>query len=63
MLQSVTLSGGSGSAGVHNSGTLSIKNSIISGNTSGGVSNGGTLTIENSTISRQYVKLRGWRPV
>ena len=33
-----------------NLGTLSIKNSIISGN-SGGVSNGGTLAIESSTIS------------
>jgi hypothetical protein len=49
-LQNVTLSGGSG--GVSNNGTLSIKNSIISGNTGSGVSNSyGTLTIENSTIS------------
>jgi hypothetical protein len=50
-LQSVTLSGGSSSAGVSNFGRLSIKNSIISGNTGGGVSNSGTLTIENSIIS------------
>jgi hypothetical protein len=59
MLQSVTLSGGSGSAGVHNSGTLSIKNSIISGNTSGGVSNGGTLTIENSIIANNRSNFGG----
>jgi hypothetical protein len=61
-LQSVTLSGGSSSesgdigGGVFNFGTLSIKNSTISGNTagerSGGVDNFyGILTIENSTIS------------
>jgi hypothetical protein len=34
-----------------NSGTGSIKNSIISGNTGRGVGNSGTLAIENSTIS------------
>jgi hypothetical protein len=57
-LQSITLSGGcSGSGGgVLNSGTLSIKDSTISGNTAnfggGGVYNyPGTLTVENSTIS------------
>jgi hypothetical protein len=49
-LERVTLSGGSG--GLSNSGTASIKNSIISGNAGRGVSNGyGTLTIANSTIS------------
>jgi hypothetical protein len=61
-LQSVTLSGGSssgGGGGVFNSGTLSIKNSVVSGNRTnnngggGGIDNyyGGTVTIENSTIS------------
>ena len=54
LLQNVTLSGGS-SFGFSNSGTASIKNSIISGNgtkfVGSGVSNGGTLTIENSVIS------------
>jgi (2Fe-2S) ferredoxin len=49
-LQTVTLRGGSSFGGLSNLGTLSIKNSIISGN-SGGVSNGGTLAIESSTIS------------
>ena len=49
-LQSVTLSGGS--FGVRNTGTLTVKNSIISGNSGGGVNNWfGTVTIENSTIS------------
>jgi hypothetical protein len=57
-LERVTLSGGGGSSfpfftfgGLSNGGTLSVKDSIISGNTGGGVSNGGTLTIENSIIS------------
>jgi hypothetical protein len=59
-LERVTLSGGGGSSfpfftfgGLSNGGTLSIKNSIISGNTGGGVNNyfRGTLTIENSIIS------------
>jgi hypothetical protein len=58
-LQRVILSGGSssgGGGGVGNSGTLSIKNSTISGNTANGAGGGidnnyGTLTIENSTIS------------
>jgi hypothetical protein len=57
-LQSITLSGGSSGSGggVLNSGTLSIKDSTISGNTAnfggGGVYNyPGTLTVENSTIS------------
>jgi hypothetical protein len=53
-LQRVTLSGGASFGGLSSSigGTVSIKNSIISGNTGSGVSNWyGTLTIENSTIS------------
>jgi hypothetical protein len=53
-LQSVTLSGGSSSGsggGVINDGTLSIKNSIISGNTGGGLFNSGTLGIAHSTVS------------
>jgi Right handed beta helix region/FG-GAP-like repeat len=50
-LQGVTLSGGSG--GLLNNGTLSIKNSIISGNAGFGVINNSrsALTIESSTIS------------
>ena len=39
-LQNVTLSGGSSFGGLSNNGTVSIKNSIISGNTGSGVSNG-----------------------
>ena len=50
-LQSVTLSGGSSFGGLSNSGTASIKNSIISGNTGNGVGNGGILNIDSSTIS------------
>ncbi|MET0500638.1 MAG: right-handed parallel beta-helix repeat-containing protein, partial [Candidatus Binatia bacterium] len=50
-LQNVTLSGGSSFGGLSNNGSLSIKNSVISGNTGGGVSNSHNLTIENSTIS------------
>jgi hypothetical protein len=50
-LQNVTLSGGSSFGGLFNNGTLSIKNSIISGNTGRGIVSGGTLSIENSTIS------------
>ena len=48
-IQSVTLSGGYW--GLWNTGTTSIKDSIISGNTGSGVANGGTLTVESSTIS------------
>jgi hypothetical protein len=50
-LQRVTLSGGTSFEGLLNAGTVSIKNTIISGNTGGGVFNTGTLTIESSTIS------------
>jgi hypothetical protein len=50
-LQHMRLSGGSTFGGVLNTGTLTIKNSTISGNTGRGVDNSGTLTIENSTIS------------
>jgi hypothetical protein len=57
-LQSITLTGGSGNCGgaVCNSGTLTIKNSTISGNTAGSgsggaVNNSGTLTIKDSAIS------------
>ncbi|HSE87086.1 MAG TPA: choice-of-anchor Q domain-containing protein [Candidatus Binatia bacterium] len=52
-LQEVTLTGGSSSGGLSNNGTLSIKNSIISGNTGRGVNNNfrAALTIENSAIS------------
>jgi len=53
LLKNVTLSGGSSFGGLSNSGTASIKNSIISGNTGSGVSNNysGTLSIESATIS------------
>jgi hypothetical protein len=40
--------------GIANSGTLTLKNSIVIGNTSnsgGGIYNGGTLTLNNSTVS------------
>ena len=49
----MTLSGGSSFGGVSNGdGTLSIKNSTISGNSGGGVHNSyGTVSIANSTIS------------
>src|SRR5262249_48097455 len=52
-LQGVTLSGGSSFGGLSNDGTLSIKNSIISGNTGRGINNNflAALTIENSAIS------------
>jgi hypothetical protein len=53
-LQSLTLSGGSSFGGLRNSGTVNIKNSIVSGNTGPGIFNSGTLTtltIQNSTIS------------
>ena len=50
-LQRVTLSGGSSFGALSNLGTLSIKNSTISGNTDSGVRNSGTLSIEDSTIS------------
>jgi Right handed beta helix region len=52
-LENVTLSGGSSFGGLSNNGTLSIKNSIISGNTGRGVNNNyrNALTIENSIIS------------
>jgi hypothetical protein len=61
-LQSVTLSGGSSSGtggGVINDGTLSIKNSIISGNTGGGLGNFGTLAIDNSVISNNAANFGG----
>jgi hypothetical protein len=60
-LQSVTLNGGSSriGGGVSNFGTLSIKNSIISGNTGGGVRNDGTLTVENSTIANNTANFSG----
>jgi hypothetical protein len=66
-LHSVTLSGGSSSSGggavSNNSGTLSIKNSTISGNTasSGGavLNNGGNLTVTNSTISGNTANFSG----
>lgn len=50
-LQNVTLNGGSSFGGLFSNGTVSIKNSTISGNTGGGVSSSGTLTIAASTIS------------
>src|SRR5262245_5495541 len=50
-IEGLTLSGGSSFGGLSNDGTLSIKNSTISGNTGRGVNNNGALTIENSTIS------------
>jgi parallel beta helix pectate lyase-like protein/VCBS repeat protein len=50
-LRSLTLAGGSSFGGLWSTGTLTIKDSIISGNTGSGVSNSGTLTIENSIIS------------
>ena len=61
-LQDVTLSGGSSFGGLLNSGTASIKNSIISGNSGGGVSNNGTLT--SKTAPSQVIRpLRGWRHI
>jgi hypothetical protein len=53
LLNNVTLSGGSDFGGLSNDGTLSIKNSIITGNAGRGVNNNfrAALTIENSTIS------------
>ena len=59
-LHSTTVSGGGGDyggAGVFNSGTATLTNSIVSGNSgarfggAGGVSNYGTLTLMNSTVS------------
>jgi hypothetical protein len=48
-------SGGSfNGGGIGNSGTLTLKNSTVSGNTSGfggGIGNSGTLTLSNSTVS------------
>ena len=64
-LQNVTLSGGSSltGGGVFNSGTLSIKNSSISGNTAifrgGGISNYRTLFIADSTISGNTTNFDG----
>jgi (2Fe-2S) ferredoxin len=51
-LQGMTLSGGSSFGGLWNTGTLTIKNSIISGNTGGVINNyRAALSIENSSIS------------
>ncbi len=61
-LHDVTISGGaifdeeSGGGGIHNSGTLTLTNSTISGNlafagSGGGIFNSGTATLTNSTIS------------
>jgi Putative Ig domain len=58
-LQSVTLSGGSSFGGLSNGGTVSIKNSIISGNTGSGVRNSGTLRVENSTIANNTANFSG----
>ena len=69
-LTGVTLSGGTShlGSGIYNSGTLTLKNSTISGNNTsrhasfdsgGGIYNSGTLTLTNSTVSGNSTTFSG----